>query len=171
MKRGKLFVSTLIWIVLLGFIIYQVVFRWIPLWKGSTELKGIDVSSLWIEDERGLRVPLSSFKGDILIINFWATWCVPCRLEIPMLNAIYSRLIDKNKQLIGVNQNESLATISAFRKDTQIEFPVYRDVGDLSRRLNIQVIPAIAVVDANGKVQSVTYGFKPWVQAYLLWWI
>lgn len=164
-------ISRIIWIVLIGFIVYQVSFKWIPLWKKATELQGTDVSDIRIQDEAGKRVPISQFEGEILIINFWASWCVPCRLEIPLLNGIYSNLTKRNKRLIGVNNGESQQTIMAFRKKTDISFPVYRDGGELAKRLNIRVIPAIAVVDKDGKVLSITYGFRPWVQAYLLWWI
>jgi len=163
--------SRLIWVALIGFLVYQVSFTWIPLWKNATVLQGTDVSEIQIEDENGQPVYLSKFKGKTLVINFWASWCIPCRLEIPLLNGIYPRLLEKNRQLIGVNQSESQKTISAFREETHISFPVFRDRGALSRKLNIQVIPAIAVIDKRGKVQSITYGFRPWIQAYLLWWI
>jgi len=167
----KLSLSRFIWIALVVFIAYQVVFTWIPLWNKATALQGTDVSNLQIEDETGRSVYLSEFKGKPLIINFWASWCVPCRLEIPLLNAIYSSLVGGDKQLIGVNQSESQETIDKFLTKTSIRFPIYRDKGELSRKLNIQVIPAIAVIDKKGKVKSITYGFRPWIQAYLLWWI
>ncbi len=163
--------SRLIWIAMIGFIIYQVGFTWVPLWQKATKLQGVDLSEVVIEDEKGQPVYLSKFKGKVLIINFWASWCIPCRLEIPLLNGIYPRLSAKNKQLIGVNPSESQEKIDTFRQQTAISFPVYRDRGELSKRLNIQVIPAIAVIDKNGMVKSITYGFRPWIQAYLLWWI
>ena len=163
--------SRLIWIALIGFIVYQVSFTWIPLWKKATELKGMNVSDIQIEDENGQKVSVSQFKGEILIVNFWASWCVPCRLEIPLLNGIYSSLAVKDKRLIGVNSGESQQTIDTFREKISISFPVYRDAGELARRLNVRVIPAIAVIDGEGKIVSITYGFRPWVQAYLLWWI
>lgn len=134
-------------------------------------LQGTELSEIQIEDKKGRPVYLSKFKGKPLIINFWASWCIPCRLEIPLLNGIYPRLLAKNKQLIGVNQSESQETIDRFLTKTFISFPIYRDKGELSRKLNIQIIPAIAVIDKNGKVKSITYGFRPWIQAYLLWWI
>ena len=164
-------ISRLIWIAVIGFVIYQVGFTWIPLWKKATQLKGTDVSEVQVEDENGQAVQLSQLKGKILIVNFWASWCIPCRLEIPLLNAIYPHLLEKNKKLIGVNQSESQKTIEIFREKTEISFPVYRDKGELSRMLNIQVIPAIAVIDEDGKLMRITYGFRPWIQAYLLWWV
>ena len=169
--KFKLTFSSIIWITLIGFIAYQVVFKWVPLWQKATRLQGTNVSKIQIEDEKGQRVFLSEFKGKPLIVNFWASWCIPCRLEIPLLNGIYSRLLEGDKQLIGVNQSESQDTIDRFRAETYISFPVYRDEGELSQALNIRVIPAIAVIDKDGKVQSITYGFRPWIQAYLLWWI
>lgn len=167
----KLSFSRIIWIVLVALIIYQIGFRWIPLWEKATALQGTNVSNLQIQDERGRLVYLSEFKGKTLIINFWASWCVPCRLEIPLLNGIYPSLLEKEKYLIGVNQSESQETIDTFRATTSIAFPVYKDNGSLSKKLNIHVIPAIVVIDKNGKLQSITYGFRPWIQAYLLWWI
>ena len=155
----------------MGFILYQVGFTWVPLWKKATMLQGTDVSGVQVTDENGQPVYLSKFKGEILIINFWASWCIPCRLEIPLLNGIYPSLLEENKQLIGVNLSESQKTIDTFREETHISFPVFRDRGELSQKLNIQVIPAIAVISSSGKVVSITYGFRPWVQAYLLWWI
>lgn len=163
--------SRLIWVALIGFIVYQLGFTWIPLWKKATELKGTDVSDIQLQDKTGDPVYLSKFKGKILIINFWASWCIPCRLEIPLLNGIYPRLLETEKQLIGVNVNEPQEMIDAFRDVTHISFEVLRDRGELARKLSIQVIPAIAVIDENGKVMSITYGFRPWIQAYLLWWI
>lgn len=167
----KLSFSNIILIALIGFIAYQTAFTWVPLWQKATLLQGTDVSEIQIADENGQSVYLSEFGGKPLIINFWASWCIPCRLEIPLLNAIYPNLLENDKQLIGVNQSESQETIDKFRTNTSIAFPVYRDNGELSRKLNIQIIPAIAVIDKNGKVQSITYGFRPWIQAYLLWWI
>ena len=152
-------------------IVYQLAFVWVPLWKTATHLKGTDLSAIQIEDEEEQLIDLSRFKGKTLIINFWASWCLPCRLEIPLLNGIYPRLLTQDKQLIGVNQNESWEKIKRFQEKTTILFPVYRDGGELAQKLNIQRIPAIVVINKNGKVESITYGFRPWIQAYLLWWL
>jgi len=167
----KLTFSSVFQILLIGFIVYQVSFTWIPLWQKATALKGKDVSKLQIIDENGKAIFLSDFKGNPLIINFWASWCVPCRLEIPLLNAIYPSLSNKNKQLIGVNSSEPQEKIDRYKTQNVITFPVYREAGQLSKQLEIEIIPAIVVIDKDSKVQSITFGFRPWVQAYLLWWV
>jgi len=167
----KLSFSKIIQLSLIGIILYQVLFTWVPLWRTATQLEGVDVSNILIESEQGTIIPISSFKGEPLIINFWATWCLPCRVEIPMLRSIYSTLREKKKQLIGVGLSDSWETVIRFRKQTPMPYPLFRDLGPLSKKLNIRMIPAIAVIDKDGKVESITYGFRPWVQAYLLWWI
>ncbi len=168
---GKPSFSKVIQGILIGVIVYQILFTWGPLWHSATELTGIDVSNIFIENEHGIMIPLSDFQGETLIINFWATWCLPCRAEIPMLRSIYPNLIENNKQFIGVNQSDSWETVRRFRKNTPMPYHLFRDLGALSEKLNIRVIPAIVVIDKESKVESITYGFRPWIQAYLLWWV
>ena len=156
---------------LLIFIVYQVAFTWAPLWMGAREKAGLDVSQFAIENEAGDPVYLSDFKGKPLVINFWASWCLPCRLELPLLNQVYPRLSEKGTQLIAVNFSEPWTTIRRFRQKTAIAFPVFKDDGTLAQQLGISVIPSIVVIDQTGKVASITFGFRPWVQAYLLWWV
>jgi len=156
---------------LLAFIFYQVVFTWIPVWNDAKKMEGVDVSALEIENEKGQLVRLSEFKGKPLILNFWASWCVPCRMELPLLTQIYPDLVENEKQLIGINMREPWQTIRRFRQKTSIGFPIFRDDGRLAKKLRIQMIPSIVVIDSDGKVESITSGFRPWIQAYLLWWV
>lgn len=156
---------------LMAFVAYKLVFTLIPLWATEMELQGEDVSHFRLENQAGEMVPISNFKGKPLIINFWASWCVPCRMELPMLRSIYPQLQEKNKQLVGVNNSEAWNTIERYHEENPVPYPNFRDGGDLSKKLNIRFIPAIAIIDEQGKVESIIYGFRPWIQAYLLWWV
>ena len=156
---------------IVAFILYQAAFIWIPLWMEARNKAGFDVTKLHIENEKGILISLSQFKGNPLVINFWASWCIPCRLELPQLNQIYPSLSEKGTQLIGVNLREPWTTISRFRQKTSIQFPVFKDDGSLAKKLGIELIPSLVVIDRDGKVESITFGFRPWIQAYLLWWI
>ena len=169
--KFKFSFSNILLVGITGLLLYQFIFTWIPLWRSATELKGVDISHIQLENEQGEWIAISDFRGEKLIINFWATWCLPCRAEIPMLRGIYSSLKENKKQLIAVNQNESWKTIIRFREKNPMPFPLFKDAGELSRKLNIRLIPAIAVIDQEGKIESITYGFRPWIQAYLLWWV
>jgi thiol-disulfide isomerase/thioredoxin len=158
-------------LVLAGFIAYKLAFTWIPLWSNASALEGVDVSRLTVQDEGGRKVPLGAFRGSPLILNFWATWCVPCRLEIPLLAGVFPELRQEGKQLLGINVREPWKAIERFRRDVEIPFPVFRDDGTLSEALGIGVIPALVVIDGESKVKAITYGFRPWVRFYLKWWI
>ncbi|MCZ6841837.1 MAG: TlpA disulfide reductase family protein [SAR324 cluster bacterium] len=159
-------------IVLLGsFIAYKLAFTWIPIWARASELEGMQVSHLTMEDESGRRIALGDFRGEPLILNFWATWCVPCRIEIPLLAHAYPDLKAQGKQLVGVNLQESWQAINRFREDVSMPYPVYRDNGKLAEALGIGLLPAIVVINGEGRVQTIMYGFRPWVKWYLEWWI
>jgi len=137
----------------------------------SSELEGMDVSSLTLEDERGRMVPLSEFRGKPVILNFWASWCLPCRVELPQLAGVYPELKSQEKVLIGANLQESWTTIDNFRNEVDIPFPVLRDDGTLASKLGIQIIPALVIIDAEGRLDSIVFGYRPWVSWYLRWWI
>ena len=157
--------------VLAGFIAYKLAFTWVPLWIQSSGLEGVQVSHLTMEDEAGRPVSLGKFRGAPLILNFWATWCTPCRIEIPLLAGAFPGLREQGKQLIGVNLQESWQTINRFRAKVDVPYPVYRDGGALAEALGIGLLPALVVIDGEGRVENVIYGFRPWVRWYLQWWI
>ncbi|MGK0290581.1 MAG: thiol-disulfide isomerase/thioredoxin [bacterium] len=156
---------------IIGVIFYQLSFVWIPLWRSSHALEGVDISQVVLEKMNGEFVKIKHFKGRKVILNFWASWCLPCRLELPLLSKTYSGLIEDGKLLFAVNSNESWQKIREFEKKSPIGFPVLKDHGILARKLNIRLIPSIVVVGKDGKVESITYGFRPWIQLYLKWWV
>ncbi len=158
-------------VLLLGVIVYQLTTTWIPLWLSAGELEGREVSSLTVIDSDGRRISLGTFRGAPLIINFWASWCIPCRAEIPLLASVYPELREQGKELLGVNLREKWKVINEYRAEVDMPFPVYRDDGTLAQSLGIGIIPALVIIDAKGLVKTITYGFRPWVKWYLEWWI
>lgn len=158
-------------LVLGGFVAYKLAFTWIPIWLDASEREGLLVAHLILEDRQGRRVPLSEFQGAPLILNFWASWCMPCRLEIPLLADAFPGLREQGKQLLGVNLRESWPDIDRYRREVEIPYPVYRDNGTLAEALGVGLLPALVIIDADGRVQKIVYGFRPWVGWYLQWWI
>ena len=170
MKRGLLlFWRVVLPIVLVGVIGYQLATTWVPAWIRGSELTGLDISGLSVEDEGGQKILLGDFKGQPVVMNFWASWCVPCRVEIPQLSAVYPHLKAKNKHLMGINLQESWTTIDNFRNEVEMPYPIYRDDGSVASALGISLIPALVIIDAEGKVDTVVFGFRPWVGLYLRW--
>lgn len=158
-------------LILVGFIAYKLAFTWVPVWVNASQLEGTDVSHLSLVDERGNAVSLASFRGAPLILNFWATWCLPCLLEIPQLRGAYDQLSRQGKQLVGVNFRENWRAINAFRAETEMPYPIFLDRGTLANALGITIIPAMVVIDREGRVDKIVFGYRPWMKWYLLWWI
>lgn len=158
-------------LLLSGIIAYKLAFTWIPLWLDASAREGMQVGQLTVEDRQGKLIPLSKFRGAPLILNFWASWCVPCRLEIPLLADALPGLREQGKQLLGINLRESWQDIERYRREVEIPYPVYRDNGTLAQELGVGLLPALVIIDKDGRVQNIVYGFRPWVRWYLQWWI
>ena len=158
-------------LVLLGIIAYKLAFTWVPQWIDASGREGMQVSQFSVEDRQGRRVPLSQFRGAPLILNFWASWCIPCRVEIPLLADALPGLREQGKQLLGINLQESWPDIDRYRLEVDSPYPVYRDNGELAEQLGVGLLPALVIIDQDGRVQNIVYGFRPWVRWYLQWWI
>ncbi|MBI1299266.1 redoxin domain-containing protein [bacterium] len=117
----------------------------------------------------GDTVQLSALRGKPVIINFWATWCGPCRDEMPALEQVWQRYGKGDVMLLGVNQGEDLPTITAFAHgEMGVSFPLLLDSQmDVSRLYNIRAMPTTFFVDVNGRIQDIQIG-GPLDQAALL---
>lgn len=106
---------------------------------------------------------IRNYKGKVSVINFWATWCRPCREEIPSLNRLRKTMRGKPFQLISINYAESAATIKAFLKQVKVEYPVLLDDnGVISAKWNVIAYPSTFVIGSDGKIH---YG----VNAAIAW--
>ena len=90
---------------------------------------------------------------------------------LPAKFQVYPDLLEDGKVLLGVNVQESWKTIEKFRNEVEMPFPVLRDNGAVSSALGISLIPALVIVDKEGRVDNIVYGFRPWVRWYLKWFV
>jgi thiol-disulfide isomerase/thioredoxin len=98
------------------------------------------------------KVKRSDFKGKPVILDFWATWCPPCREAMPQLDAVYQKYKDRGLSVIGIT-NESRATVRSFVTQTGITYPMYLDLdGEASTRLNVEGIPRLILIDGTGRI-------------------
>jgi len=110
-------------------------------------------------------VPLSSLKGQALLINCWATWCEPCREEMPSLSQL-AQLQSGKLRVVAVNFKQSVATAQRFQDATGLDLPVlYDPEGALARAWGIRVFPSTVLIDAKGRVHSVVRGALDWNSA------
>jgi thiol-disulfide isomerase/thioredoxin len=108
-------------------------------------------------------VELASFRGRPVLITFWATWCRPCRVELPELEKLYGELVGKGFVLLTINVDHNTAAAARFLESTGLRVPVYRlDYGSL-QRLGINSIPTNVLLDRDGRPAAVYSGYTPTV--------
>jgi len=116
----------------------------------------------------GKQVSLSQFKGKPVIINFWATWCPPCRLEMPALEEISRQAADQGFVLLAVDQEEDAATVSSFLTQNHYDYLSVLDLdGSVSTMYQVSGIPTSIFVDAKGIVRDMHTGTMPDAQQFL----
>lgn len=125
--------------------------------------QGIPIGSMApdfeLVDTQGKTVKLSDFKGKPVMLNFFATWCPPCRAEMPALQAVYRDYEAKGFVILGVNLGETNLAVNNFAKGLGLTFPIVIDKSDaVSRTYGIIPLPTSYFVDKNGKVVSKVEG-------------
>ena len=118
-----------------------------------------DMDALWkteLADTNGQRMTVNHWRGSILVVNFWATWCAPCREEMPAFVLLQRDLAGKGVQFVGIAADQG-EKVKAFATELQINYPLLvggMDVIDLSARLGneISALPFTIVVDRAGRI-------------------
>ena len=113
-------------------------------------------------DEPTKSLTIASLKGNVVYVDFWASLCVPCRLSMPALDALYRRNRSRGFAVIGVNKDVSSADAERFLKRVNVTFPLVRDAGDAAARaFDVKAMPSGYLVDRKGIVRKVHRGFTP----------
>ena len=127
--------------------------------EAPAPLPGDEAPDFVLPDIHRNQVPLSDYRGQVVLLNFWASWCGPCRIEIPSMIGVYDELHDAGFEILAINVRESDATASRFAKEMGMEFPVLLDSrGEVSRRYYVRGIPTNVVIDRDGIVRDVHVG-------------
>lgn len=115
-----------------------------------------------LQSRAGEAVSLSSLKGQVVLINFWATWCGPCRREMPLLEQIQKKYAPLGFTMLGVNVEEDTRLMDAFLKDVPVSFPILLDPSNgVSKLYNVSAMPSTVIVDRKGTVRFIHQGYMP----------
>jgi len=110
----------------------------------------------------GSKVHLSELKGQVVMINFWASWCGPCRQEMPLLAQLQSKYEPLGFTLLGVNVEPDSQAAVAWLKDVPVTFPILFDTkNEVAGRFGVEGMPSTVFVDRTGHVRYVHRGYKP----------
>ena len=106
---------------------------------------------------------LADYRGKIVFLNFWATWCPPCRDEMPSMQVLYDELSDEGLEIVAVNVLEAEDTVSAFVEENGFTYPIMLDSdGHVSLRYSVRAYPTSYIIDRAGNVIAVRQGFHIW---------
>ena len=121
--------------------------------------QGGTVTDFSIGSLAGGNIALSDFAGEVVIMNFWATWCPPCRAEMPGLNRFYETHRDKGLILLAINEEESAETVRPFIQANSFSFPVLLDAqGRVALQYSTRSFPTTFIIDRDGVIQHVQTG-------------
>lgn len=107
-------------------------------------------------------VSLADLKGQVVLINFWATWCGPCRKEMPLLEQIQKKYASLGFTMLGINVEEDTRLMDTFLKDVPVSFPILLDPANgVSKLYDVMAMPSTVIVDRKGNVRYIHQGYQP----------
>jgi peroxiredoxin len=110
----------------------------------------------------GRDVSLAQYKGQVVMINFWASWCGPCRQEMPLLESIYQKYNRMGFTMLGVNVEPDSKAADEWLKQTPVSFPILYDRDSkVSKLYNVAGMPSTVIIDRHGNLRKLHRGYQP----------
>jgi len=116
-----------------------------------------------LKDMNGRNVSLSDFKGKIVFLNFWTTWCPTCRIEMPSMEKLHQKFKNKDFALVTINLQESASQVKGFFKEFKLSFTALLDTtGEVGASFGIRAIPTTYILDKTGRIIGQVNGSREW---------
>ena len=133
----------------------------LPAVAGAAVGPGSPAPAFALAARDGGKVSLADLKGQVVMINFWATWCGPCRQEMPLLAQLHAKYEPLGFTLLGVNVEPDSAAAVTWLKGVAVPFPILFDTdSSVAGSFGVEGMPSTVFVDRNGKVRYVHRGYK-----------
>lgn len=105
---------------------------------------------------------LEQYRGQVVYVDFWASWCGPCAKSFPFMNTMHEQFKDKGLQIVGVNLDENLDDAKTFLAKYPASFTVMADASkQCAKDFQVKAMPSSYIIDRNGKVHHIHLGFRP----------
>jgi peroxiredoxin len=127
-------------------------------YKGDAEAPDFSLPTL-----EGGAVTVSTLRGQVVFLNFWATWCPPCREEMPSIERLHREFRDQGLAILAVDVDERPTLVAEFMKDFRLSFPILLDRGsEVSSRYGVGGLPTTILVDRRGRIVGGAIGPRDW---------
>lgn len=122
-----------------------------------------------LKDENDITYRLSDFRGKVVLINFWATWCPPCRIEMPSIERLWQKVKGKGIVILAINVGESADTVFKFTGQLQLSFPIPMDTkGEVIKKYPAAGLPTTYIISPAGVVTHRAVGSREWDDPVLM---
>jgi thiol-disulfide isomerase/thioredoxin len=142
--------------------LFALLFSMLPAFGGAESFPGLSLTGM-----DGGFVSVSDFKGQPVLINFWATWCGPCRMELPAIQRLYDRFNARGLVVLSISTDARRESIRPFLEKMKISLPVYLGSLEDQQRLGIASIPTTFLVDGQGEIVSRQAGYSGQFEAQM----
>ena len=125
--------------------------------------KSLAAPDFTLESLSGKRMGLKDFRGKVVFLNFWATWCVPCRDEMPLMEALHREFKNQGLAVVAVNFREDKEAVRRFFDELGLSFDAMLDVdGEVSEQYGAFSLPLTYLIDRDGRFVGKAVGIRPW---------
>ena len=135
---------------------------------GAATLTGQRAPEFALKDLRGNYVSVTSLRGKVVLINFWATWCPSCKDELPALDSLYMDYRARGLEVLAVSTDSSEADLRKYMKENPVRMKVLHDKGaKVSRQYGVFSLPVTILVDRGGTIVKVMLGDRDWLSGQM----
>jgi len=145
----------------IGLMSFTILFAISTSYAASEKMSG-KAANFTLKSHSGKNIKLSELRGEVVMLNFWASWCGPCRKEMPLLEKIHKKYKRLGFTLLGVNVEENSKAAKNYLKDVKVSFPILFDTTNKTSKLyNVSAMPTTILIDRNGNKRFLHKGYKP----------
>lgn len=116
-----------------------------------------------LENLNGIEVELSDYHGKVVFLNFWATWCGPCRYEMPSMEKLYNEFEEAGLEILAINLGETAPVVKEFMEEYNLSFPALLDKDNsVAQVYGVRSIPTTYLIDRDGHILGMAVGAREW---------
>ena len=134
------------------------------LFSSATPIEGT-APDFTLKSSTGENIRLQEHRGEVVMLNFWASWCTSCRQEMPLLDALYKKYKKLGFTLMAVNVDEDPSLAIEYLKEVQVSFPIlYDTTNKVSKSYKVEAMPTTVIIDRDGKMRFLHMGYQAGVE-------